>query len=1107
MGNGELVTPLGYCTTFVDVGATSYVVPFIILPHCVADVILGWDFLSSYDALIDCSNNELHLGNIDVTDLHPSSSPDALRISGDLIIPPRSAMAVSLPVKRRIQQSYAVVEPDVILAQKKNVVVPHCLTTISDGHIELWVTNASMEPQLLVHGTRVATIHDIHNDDVIAALSSESCPITPRSATVPDVSSRITAMINADLAERDHADLHVLLEQYSDLFDFGTRALARTSQVKHRIDTADAPPLKCRPYRTSPAERRVIQDHVAEMLNQGVIEESCSPWSSPVVLVKKKNGSWRFCVDYRRLNKVTRKDVYPLPRIDDLLDTLQGSTYFSSIDLRSGYWQIPVLDADRPKTTFVTSDGLYQFTVMPFGLCNAPATFERMMDTLLRGLKWSICLCYLDDVVVFSTTFSEHLSRLKKVLSCFQTAGLQLNSKKCFFGTREIKVLGHLVNADGVRPDPDKLRAVSDFPPPKDLKTLRSFLGLCTYFRKFIFAFSDITEPLTQLLRDNVSFTWGPPQEEAFTLLKAALTSAPLLGHFVEGAPTELRTDASGYGLGAVLAQLQSENGTKRVIAYASRTLSKCERNYSTTEKECLAVIWAISKFRPYLYGSPFTIVTDHHALCWLSSLKDPSGRLGRWSLKLQGFDFTVVFKSGKRHLDADSLSRCPLHTLTSVEEPVNQQQRDSLAVLDSVDMSAEQHSDLSLVPILNYLSSPTSDVPSSIKRRAALFTVRNSILYRRNYDPHGRQWLLVIPRQLQKSVIQANHDDPTAGHLGFVKTYFRIRANFFWNGMYRSISKYVSACHQCQTKKRPTTRPAGALQPITPPQHPFQRVGIDFLGPFPDSAAHHRWIIVAVDYLTRYAETKAVSNATAAEVADFFLHQILLRHGAPQFIISDRGTPFLSKLLQELLDLAKTTHNVTTAYHPQTNGLTERLNYTLATMMSTYVNDDHSNWDSILPYVTFAYNTACQATTGFSPYHLLYARDPSTPLDTVLPYADNQHLDSYNEDVLYRAEESRQLARLRTFKSQQDQRLRHSEQHREVTFNVGDEVLLWTPVRQIGRSEKLLKKFVGPYVVRRRISPNNYEVSLVSPSPDRRTKSTDIVHVVRMKHYNRSDS
>lgn len=432
-------------------------------------------------------------------------------------------------------------------------------------------------------------------------------------------------------------------------------------------------------------------------------------------------------------------------------------------------------------------------------------------------------------------------------------------------------------------------------------------------------------------------------------------------------------------------------------------------------ERECLAVIWAISKFRPYIYGSHFTIVIDH-ALCWLSSLKGPSGRPSRWSLKLQDYDFTVVYKP------ADSLSRCPLPSDTPQS---NVTHLDTIALLDDIDLADAQWKGPSLQPIIRHLSGDLAGPTICVSRQAQLYHLHDGIMYRRNYVPHGRAWLLMMPRELRREIIQAHHDNPTAGHLGFSKTYFRIRNSLFRKGMHRSVNKYVRSCHECQTKKNLTVKPAVTLSSLSPPDRPYQRVEFDCLGLFPLSASNNRWIIVGVDHLTRYAETQAVAEAAAIPVANIFVHQILLRHEAPNCLLSDRGIPFLSQLMKEALRLTSTVHSVTTAYRPQTNGLTERLNHTLADMMSLYVKEDDTNWDTILLYVTFAYNTARQATTGYSPYFLLYAREPPTILDTILPYIDDNSLSDFTINLLCQAEEARQLARLCTFESQQGQQLR----------------------------------------------------------------------------------
>ncbi|GFU44228.1 hypothetical protein TNCV_367691 [Trichonephila clavipes] len=706
--------------------------------------------------------------------------------------------------------------------------------------------------------------------------------------------------------------------------------------------------------------------------------------------------------------------------------------FFSSMDLRSGYWQIEIDEADREKTAFITPEGLYEFKVMPFGLCNAPATFERMMDNLLRHFKWTMCLCYLDDIIVFSETFEDHLIRLRLVLKCLQEAGLKLNSKKCLFCCP------------------------------------RSFCYLA--------------EPLQSLLKSGVEFHWGPEEVEAFNSLKKALTSDPVLGMYDERASTEIHTDASGYGIGAVLVQIQ--NNVEKVIAYASRTLTKAEKNYSTTERECLAIVWATNKFRPYIFGKHFTVVTDHHSLCWLMNLKDPSGRLARWALRLQEHDFDVKYKTGKKHSDADALSRNPVEEETETSDKF-------LAVTTSMNLAMEQKKDQDLAK-LKLLSNSSKNEE---------FRFIDGILCRKNFDPDGKLWLPVIPKHLRADILRHFHDAPTAGHLGFAKTYDRIRKRFYWPGMYRNVVRYVMHCRECQRRKSVPQRPPGRLVPIPPAIAPFHRIGIDLLGRFPKSAHGNKWIIVCTDYSSRYAITKALPTAEVDEIAKFLLEEIVLRHGAPRVIITDRGAVFRSRLVSSLVDLCNIDHRFTTAYHPQTNGLTERFNKTLADMLSMYVDVEQKNWDEILPFVTFAYNTAKQETTGFTPFYLLHGREAETTLDTMLPFCPNDFDDNNITKIAARAEESRQLARVHTLRAQDKDRRRYDSKHQMVSYAPGDLVWVYTPVRKVGLSEKLLRRYFGPYQVLRRLSAVTYEVQDFDPA-SRKRKLREVVHVLRMKPY-----
>ena len=413
------------------------------------------------------------------------------------------------------------------------------------------------------------------------------------------------------------------------------------------------------------------------------------------------------------------------------------------------------------------------------------------MDNVHSGLKWKTCLVYLDDVIVFSATFDEHLERLQVVLQAIRSAGLTLKPEKCHFCFEELQFLGHVVSYAGVRPDPEKVAAVAQFPIPSDKKAVRRFLGLCAYYRRFIPDFARIASPLTRLTRDDVAFVWGDEQETAFNDLRQRLHTPPVLAHFDETAPTMLHTDASNVGLGAVLVQCQGD--TERVIAYASRTLSRTEANYSTTEKECLAVVWAVMKFRPYLYGRSFKVISDHRSLCWLTNLKDPSRRLARWSLRLQEFDMTIVHKSGKRHTDADCLSRSPIESAATLDEDTA-----FLGILDTSAIADQQHDDPELLGLINYLEGRTQKAPKVFARGLSSFCLRNQVLYKMNFSSDGSTYLLVVPTALRFEVLQACHNEVTSGHLGYTRTLSRVRERYYWPGLAAAVKHHVRTCLDC---------------------------------------------------------------------------------------------------------------------------------------------------------------------------------------------------------------------------------------------------------------------------------------------------------------------
>ena len=710
--------------------------------------------------------------------------------------------------------------------------------------------------------------------------------------------------INPQLSEEDQKTLSSFLYSHLDNFAVDNTQLTQTQLTEHKINTEENTPISRHPYRTSYKERMIIKSQIQEMLANGIISESFSPWASPVVLVGKPDGTFRFCVDYRNLNSITKRDFYPLPRIDDILDQLGGNKYFTTLDLISGYWQIGIAEKDREKTAFITQDGLYEFNRMPFGLKCAPATFQRVMDKVLYGLKGNHCMVYLDDIVIYSKTITEHVQKLGKVFNALRSANLKLKVKKCIFAEEEIKFLGFLINETGFQPDPSKIDSVVNFKRPIKSRDVKSFLGLCSYYRRFIENFSDLTRPIRALIKDDAVFLWSKDCEENFELIKQKLTTAPILVHYQQDQELLVHTDASGYGLGVILSHLI--DGKERVICYGSRVLTPAEEKYSISDKECLGIIFAVTKYRPYLYGRQFTIITDHHALCYLMNISDPSGRLCRWALRLMEFDFQIRFKNGRIHKNVDCLSRYPSDRGSC--DVLDEFPLYSLISEEEVDLIKSQEQD----PWVNKLKKKLIESDPIIKK---YYTIEDNLVYFKTSNPFEERVRLCVPASMRKDLIFFYHDHIFSGHLGISKTYEKLKRKYFWTNMRRNVIDHVTSCHCCQMRKVDHNK-KGYLQEIAVGK-PFQLVSIDMLGPFPLSYNGNKYILVSVDYGTRYAIAKAIPNATAECAADFIISEITLKFGPPKKLLSDRGTNFTSSLVTEILRLTDTKPYRTTAYHP----------------------------------------------------------------------------------------------------------------------------------------------------------------------------------------------
>lgn len=855
------------------------------------------------------------------------------------------------------------------------------------------------------------------------------------------------------LNQEETRGLLEICEEYEGIFFLEGDQLQCTNMVEHSIPLKEGVlPIKVNPYRLPEAHRREVKKQTGEMLADGVIQASKSQWNAPLLVVTKKpdaagNVKLRVVVDFRKLNEVTIGDSYPLPNIDDILDKLGRAQYFTTLDLASGFHQIPMAERDKEKTAFSTLEGHFEYTRMPFGLKNAPPTFQRLMNAVLVGLQGIDCYVYLDDIVIFGSTLAEHNKRLRAVFERLREARLSLQPGKCRFLRKETQYLGHIISGEGVRPDPGKIAAVENFPTPVNVKGIQSFLGLAGYYRKFIKDFSQIAKPLTELTKKDVEYRWTAQQEDAFDKLKVALTTAPVLQYPDFMRPFIVTTDASDKAIGAILSQ--GEVGDDLPICYASRTLNKAERNYTTTEKELLAIVWGIAQFRPYVYGTRFTVVTDHQPLTWLFGVKDPGSRLMRWRLKLSEHEFDIVYKAGKRNTNADALSRIAAIT-RSQTRGTGEEKREGGAYSENE---------------ANGSCKEPPGPPTGSSEESAQTTKDSASGQASGYGglPTGRR----TPDELERAKILAEyHNAPLGGHQGATRMLNRVRLQYDWPGIRKDIEDYVARCDRCQRNKiRPMAKAPMVITDT--PTRAFQKCAMDIVGPLPETGRGNKCILTFQDALTKYSAAIALPNQQATEVARAFVEEIVCRYGTPEVLLTDQGTNFLSATFKAVCRLLHLEKIQTTAYHPESNGALERSHRTLAEYLKGYVDEDQANWDEWLPYAMFTYNTTPHTSTGFTPYSLVFGDEAELPTALKREPQPLYSYDDYGLELRERLRAAWTAARGHLRVSKEKAKVKYDQGTKERVFQVGDHVLLRDETVDKGKSAKLTPKWIGPYEVK----------------------------------------
>ena len=1009
--NGGSLTIDGCTNILIDIGGKKVNQKFYVVADMNRNVILGRDWLIQNGVRLYYDLGCLRIGKTYVPleeDIHIAT---LVRLNSDLILKPQTSYLCKgkvkggMPFERSGIYQVTAVKSGFIHAEPGINVLDSISKIHPSGRIPISIVNNTNRTYHIRKGCVVGRIEHV----------KEECLVTTHDIlNRPD--SDTTVDFDKDLKTPDkyRSVVTQLIKDNIDRFATKDSDLGYTNTIKMKIDTGQHAPIKVRPYKTPLKHRQVMKDAVTEMLEAGIISRSQSPWSFPVVLIDKvKDGTKRFCIDYRLLNRISKPISRSLPLIDTILATLGDAKSFTSLDLKSGYWQVLMDEQDKEKTSFNCEYGQFEFNRMPFGLSSAPAVFQELMTVVLEGLE-DCAIAYLDDILIFAKTPEENLRITKIVLDRLRQHGLKLKLKKCQFLQPETNYLGFVINEHGVLPDPEKVAAIRSLPAPSSVRAVRSFVGCCSWYRRFLPNFSEIAEPLIKLTKKYSRFHWDKKCQAAFDYLKKHLSTVPLLAFPDVNKPYILYTDASATCIGACLCQPCDEEDSlipgvkdEKPIYFLSHKLSPTQCRYSTIEREAFAIHYALGKLNQYLQGADFVVKTDHKPLKYLLESPMQNKRIQMWALSIAGYNCKIEYIKGTDNTCADLLSRVPkeegeaepehvepdiddrayqvnvldsgtfnprAHASCKVEE-VDMPSKEDLSIPE-IDMIKEQAADPEIVEIMNQLKAGNAG-----KGMYQKYIIMEDILYYISNPDVEPTIRLYLPTRLRPQVIQQYHDQ--AGHMGIDKTFYLLRTKYFFPNMYKELYTYITHCITCQSRSVSKNKPP--LQETDIPPYPFAKLSLDLSGPHPTTLSGNKYIASFVDLYSGWPECFAVPDKKASTIAELLINEIFPRFGAPLVLLSDNGSENVNRIMKETLKELNIHHVTTSFYRPQSNAKNERTHRVLNDVLSKYIQGEPTTWDQKLNQSLAALRFHISESSKFSPFQLVYNRDVVLPVDNIM--------------------------------------------------------------------------------------------------------------------------